>query len=265
MTISIDWANKLVLSDDSIPEIVAFKDTLRAFEDDDDGVLHPPIITYKKLDIGGGAYLHGVDFINGYQLKFTVTGAYEINGNINCTIVPDLGVFVDRLKAAAFQTFASGSGVTSQDIADISDASATKTWAETVRTLTSGGSGGTTPQEIWEYATRDLTEPAGVTAQNIVDIVAGVWAAATRTLTSGGGGGGATPQEIWEYATRELTGASGGGSLTTEQATQLKELWQVEGLDINNPMTATKTTRIVDGILQIYTGDRRNTTTATRQ
>jgi len=53
--------------------------------------------------------------------------------------------------------------------------------------------------------------------------------------------------------------------MSAEQATQLKELWQIEGLDPNNPMTATKTTRAVAAILQIFTGDRKSTTTATRQ
>ena len=43
MTITVDWQNKLVLSDASIPDIVAFKDTLRDFEDDTEGVLYSPI------------------------------------------------------------------------------------------------------------------------------------------------------------------------------------------------------------------------------
>ena len=130
MTISIDWANKLVLSTASITDIVAFKDTLRDFEDDDVGMLYDPIISYKRLDLGGGAYFHGVDFINGYQLKFPNPGNYVIIGNIGATIVPIAGVFVDRTKSAAFAT-------------------------------TSVGATGVTPEDVWTYATRTLTSGGG--------------------------------------------------------------------------------------------------------
>jgi len=80
---------------------------------------------------------------------------------------------------------------------------------------------------------------------------------------SGGGGSGATPQEIWEYATRTLTGGTVG--LSVEQATQLKELWQLQGLDPSNPMTVTQTQRLVDAITILLTGDGVTSTTATRQ
>ena len=118
MTISIDWANQLVVSTASITDIVAFKDALRDFEDDDVGVLYPPIITYKRLDLGGGAYFHAVDFINGWQLQFPNAGNYTVIGNIGATIVPVAGVFVDRTKSAAFATVAgSGGGATAAEIA----------------------------------------------------------------------------------------------------------------------------------------------------
>lgn len=118
MTISIDWANKLVVSTASITDIVVFKNTLRDFEDDAVGVLYPPIITYKRLDLGGGAYFHAVDFINGWQLQFPNAGNYTVIGNINAGIVPVSGVFVDRTKSAAFATVAgSGGGSSPADIA----------------------------------------------------------------------------------------------------------------------------------------------------
>lgn len=43
---------------------------------------------------------------------------------------------------------------------------------------------------------------------------------------------------------------AGAGSLTPEQATQLKELWQVLGLDSSHPMVVSKTSRKVDQIDQ---------------
>lgn len=110
MAISVDWVNKLVLSDASITDIVAFKNTIRDLEDDDTGMLYAPIITYKRLDLGGGAYFHAVDFINGYQLKFPTPGNYTVVGNIGATIVPVAGVYVDRTKSAAFATVAGDAG-----------------------------------------------------------------------------------------------------------------------------------------------------------
>jgi hypothetical protein len=122
MTLSMDWSNRLVLSTASITDIVDFKEQLRIFEQSDVGVLSPPIISYKRLDLGGGAYFHGVDFINSFQLKFPNAGSYSIIGNIGATIVPVAGVFVDRTKAAAFATVAGssggGSGLTQQDVRD---------------------------------------------------------------------------------------------------------------------------------------------------
>jgi hypothetical protein len=118
MTISIDWPNKLVISTASIPDVIAFKDTLRDFEDDEIGMLNPAIISYKRLDLGGGAYFHGVDFINGWQLQFPNAGNYTVIGNINANIVPVGGVFVDRVKSAAFATVSgSGGGSSPADIA----------------------------------------------------------------------------------------------------------------------------------------------------
>ena len=125
MAISVDWNARLVNSTSSIPDIVAFKDELRAFEESETGMLYPPILTYKRLDLGGGAYMHGVDFINGYQLRFPTPGSYIIVGNIGATIVPVAGVFVDRTKAAAFATVAGSGGTggpTAQEIREEMDA-----------------------------------------------------------------------------------------------------------------------------------------------
>jgi hypothetical protein len=119
MAISMDWGARLVLSTASITDIVEFKDEIRALEESAVGVLYPAIISYKRLDLGGGAYFHGVDFINSYQLKFPDAGNYTVIGNIGATIVPIAGVFVDRTKSAAFTTISAGaSGLTQQNIRD---------------------------------------------------------------------------------------------------------------------------------------------------
>jgi hypothetical protein len=157
MAISVDWAARIVNSTASITDIVAFKDILRDLEDNDDGILHPPIITYKRLDLGGGAFFHAVDFVNGYQLRFPNAGSYEVIGNIGAAIVPVPGVFVDRIKSAAFATIAG-----------------------------SGGSGGlTTDQaakldELWKLAGLDSANPMTVTPNNRV--VGGI----SQTITGDG-------------------------------------------------------------------------------
>ena len=110
MTLTIDWTNKLVQSTASITDIVAFETAMRDFEESAIGILSPPIVTYKRLDLGGGAFFHGVDFVNGWQLTFPNPGTYAIIGNIGATIVPVAGVFVERTKAAAFATVAGGAG-----------------------------------------------------------------------------------------------------------------------------------------------------------
>ena len=120
MAITIDWVNKLVLSDASITDIVAHHDTLREYEDDAVGMLYPAIISYKVLDLGGGAFFYGLDYINGYKLKFPNPGNYTVIGNIGAEIVPVAGVFVDRTKSAAFATVSGsggGSGPTAAEIA----------------------------------------------------------------------------------------------------------------------------------------------------
>jgi hypothetical protein len=106
--ITVDWLNKIVDSTSSILDLPAFKDTIRDLEDDALGILYPPVISYKKLDLGGGAYFHAVELINGYQLRFPVAGSYTIVGNLGGTIVAVAGVYVERKTSAAFATAASG-------------------------------------------------------------------------------------------------------------------------------------------------------------
>ena len=107
----MDWTNKIISSDSDILDIVAFKDTIRDWEDDADGMLHLQVITYKKLDVGGGAFFHDVSLINNYKLTFPTPGNYEIIGNINGDIIPTALTYVTRTKSLAFASFATGSGM----------------------------------------------------------------------------------------------------------------------------------------------------------
>lgn len=56
-----------------------------------------------------------------------------------------------------------------------------------------------------------------------------------------------------------------GSGLDANQATQLAEVWQMQGLDNANPLTKTPTTFTVGGVTITITGDGVTTSTATRQ
>ena len=110
MALTIDWPGQIVNSDSSILDLAAFHVALRDLEDDPIAMVYPIIHNWRALSLGGGAYFYQVDFINGWQLKFPTPGNYTIKGNLNATIVPVAGVFVDRLTSAAYSTTSVGGG-----------------------------------------------------------------------------------------------------------------------------------------------------------
>lgn len=118
MTISVDWANKLVLSDASILDAAVCHQSLRALEADPANLVYDVIHKWKALDLGGGAFFYQIDLINGYQWKFPTPGSYTMIGNINGPIVPVAGVYVERKTSAAFATTSvGGTGPSAADIA----------------------------------------------------------------------------------------------------------------------------------------------------
>lgn len=118
MTITVDWPTRIINSTASIPDLPAFHAVLRDLEDDATGAIYPVTHTWKALDLGGGAFMYQLDLINGYQLKFPNAGNYTISGNLNATIVPVAGVYVERKTSAAYITTAvGGSGPSATDIA----------------------------------------------------------------------------------------------------------------------------------------------------
>ena len=118
MTITVNWATKIIDSSASITDLVAFHATLRDREDDFSGGIYPVTHTWKALDLGSGAFFYGLDLINGYTLRFPTAGNYSIVGNLGGTIVPVAGVYVERKTSAAFATTAvGGSGPSADSIA----------------------------------------------------------------------------------------------------------------------------------------------------
>lgn len=118
MPLTFDWSNRVVESTASIADLPTFHALLRDAEDDVAGMIHPVIHSWKALDLGSGSYFYQADFINGWQLKFPSAGNYTITGNLNATIVPVAGVYVERKTSAAFATTAvGGSGPSAASIA----------------------------------------------------------------------------------------------------------------------------------------------------
>ena len=120
--IAIDWPNKIIESDASILDLPAFHATLRDLEDDAAGAIHPVTHRWKALDLGGGAFFYQADLLNGYTLRFSGDGPFQISGNLKGPIV-DTGVQVERTTSAAFSTTAvGGSGPSAESIAAAVDA-----------------------------------------------------------------------------------------------------------------------------------------------
>lgn len=118
MALTFDPAAKVIDASASILDLPAFHAELRDWEDGEVGAIHPVTHTWKALALGGGAFMYGLDFINGWQLRFPTPGNYVIQGNLNAAILPVAGVYVERQKAAAYATTAvGGSGPSAADIA----------------------------------------------------------------------------------------------------------------------------------------------------
>ena len=118
MALTADFANRIIHSDASITDAVAFHADLRDIEASAAGMLVPVIHTYKEVPLGGGAIFPAVAFINGWTLQFPA-GNWELRGgNVDAAINPVAGCYVKVTQAAAFAvTAAGGSGPTAAEIA----------------------------------------------------------------------------------------------------------------------------------------------------
>lgn len=136
MALTFDTVNLVIESDSSILDLPAFHATLRDWEDSEAAVIHPVTHTWKVIPLGGGAYFYGLDLINGWQLKFPAPGNYYIDGNLNGTIIPVAGAYVERKTSAAYVTTAiGGSGPSAEQIAAaiLAAAQAAPIWSDVRR------------------------------------------------------------------------------------------------------------------------------------
>lgn len=108
----------VIESDSSILDLPAFHAALRDWEDEAGAMIYPVTHTWKILSLGGGAFLPGLELINGWKLRFPNPGNYTITGNLEGTILQVAGVYVERKTSAAYATTAvGGSGPSAADIA----------------------------------------------------------------------------------------------------------------------------------------------------
>lgn len=118
MALTFDTVNRVIESSASITDLPAFHAALRDWEDGEAAAVHPVTHSWRALDLGG-AFFYQADLLNGWALKFPTPGSYTIQGNLNGTIVPVAGVYVERKTSAAFATTSvGGSGPTAAQVAD---------------------------------------------------------------------------------------------------------------------------------------------------
>ena len=118
MSLTFNTATYTIESTASITDLPAFHAALRDWEDSEQGAIHPVTHSWKALDLGSGGFFYQADLLSPWVLKFPNAGNYTISGNLNATIVPVAGVYVERKTSSAYITTAvGGSGPSASDIA----------------------------------------------------------------------------------------------------------------------------------------------------
>ncbi len=118
MALTFDTATYTIESTASINDLPAFHAACRDWEDSAEGAIHPVTHSWKALDLGSGGYFYQCDLQSPWVLKFPNAGNYTISGNLNTTITPVAGVYVERKTSAAYVTTSvGGSGPSAESIA----------------------------------------------------------------------------------------------------------------------------------------------------
>lgn len=118
MALTFNTATYTIESTASITDLPAFHAALRDWEDSEAGAIHPVTHSWKALDLGSGGFFYQADLLSPWVLKFPNAGNYTISGNLNATITPVTGVYVERKTSAAYiTTSVGGSGPSAESIA----------------------------------------------------------------------------------------------------------------------------------------------------
>lgn len=118
MALTFNTATYTIESTASLSDLPAFHAALRDWEDSEAGAIHPVTHSWKALDLGSGGFFYQCDLLSPWVLKFLNAGNYTISGNLNATITPVAGVYVERKTSAAYVTTSvGGSGPSAAEIA----------------------------------------------------------------------------------------------------------------------------------------------------
>ena len=177
MALTPDYANRIIYSDASISDVVAFHDELRDIEVSEAGILSPAIHTYKEVPLGGGAIFPAVAFINGWTLQFAAGNWTVAGGNIDATINPVDGCYVKQTQSAAYavsSALGGTSGPTAEEIA-------TSVWQHNT-----GAAVATRLAEAWARLGLDPSAPliTGQTSITFGDVVMAMTGDATSTTVT---------------------------------------------------------------------------------
>jgi hypothetical protein len=102
MALTVDYTNRIIESDASILDSVAFHQSLRDIEVSVTGILYPAIHTYKEIALGGGTVFPAVAFINGWTLQFIAGNFTVTGGNYDVVINPVANCYVMVIQSAAY-------------------------------------------------------------------------------------------------------------------------------------------------------------------
>lgn len=213
----------------------------------------------------------------------------EPGRTLSSTLAPSAASIATAVWGAAGRTLTSSSDPTVEEIA-------TEVWGSASRTLTNNvsisvGTINSIRDAVWSATTRDLTSGVLLDAVAETNLIDSIWSNTSRTITGdvdvSAIGLSAIETSVWNSSIRSLTApvdlsvqalsdisdnvwTAGSrtltdSGLTIDESTMIKELWQVGGLDINNPVTNTQTQTTVDTINLQYTGNSATAVTTTRQ
>lgn len=132
MALSMDWTNKQinVTSPQTDVMVQDLLDYLRGKEATDTGIVVPQIVRAAGKDALGGAVATGItlELLDNWQLRFwdgnytaTIAGGNLIGGISGDPVAYTSGVQVVIIQSAASTIVVSGSGVTQDDIDDITE------------------------------------------------------------------------------------------------------------------------------------------------
>lgn len=176
-----------------------------------------------QVTVAGTTFARTLEFINGYSVAFeNLTYSVRLAGSNNNIFDVENGILVQNLV----QVIAQNSGGLIVSVPAL-------TAAETA-------------DAVWTPLATDYTDPLTMGGKLFASLAAlptdtrdAVWTAATTLYSDDTKMGG----KILADLTALLTALSSGVDLSPTQTVQLKEIWQVLGLDPSNVLTVSKTLR----------------------